>query len=436
MKESTDSVARLVACMVSAQLNKKGHAELASKLLNDVLSICVLLLAHCHEIQGPNFDQRPFLRLFISAYTEVNKKAPALNPVISFRYKSHGFTLVFFCVCVCVCVHQVECQQLIIIIIIFLQNSEIFYSIRPTILPGFAFSWLQLVSHRVILSDLLAGNDLERWKLCRKLMIVLLEFLGMIVDEGGLSIQSAQLFYRSTLRTLVVLLHDFPEFLSHYYMEFVTIIPHSCVQIRNLILSAFPRTMRLPDPSAPDMELDGLPEYNENPIISTDYIGLLLDKDNGHQRSSSSSTTATLKVLANRYFQQHNISVNGKGGRVDNDDDGDEEDDEEDFLNEALQFLKKDNSLNDNDSSPSLDFVSYHADRMEALVLYLGVQTINAGNISYENIGSNLAVLIYIHLLEQISAQGNVFFLSLFSHTNLYPLLTGVIINNRTIFTT
>ena len=110
MKESTDSVARLVGCMVSAQLNKKRDAELASKLLNDVLSICVLLLAHCHEIQGPDFDQRPFLRLLISSYIEVNKKAPALNPVISFRYKSHGFTLVFFsvCVCVCVCVHQVE----------------------------------------------------------------------------------------------------------------------------------------------------------------------------------------------------------------------------------------------------------------------------------------------------------------------------------------
>ena len=91
MKESTDSVARLVACMVSAQLNKKGHVEVASKLLSDVLSVCVLLLAHCHEIQGPNFDQRPFLRLFISAYIEVNKKAPSLNPVISFRYKKESY---------------------------------------------------------------------------------------------------------------------------------------------------------------------------------------------------------------------------------------------------------------------------------------------------------------------------------------------------------
>ncbi|KAI7858510.1 CCR4-Not complex component, Not1-domain-containing protein [Circinella umbellata] len=375
MKESTDSVARLVACMVSAQLNKKGHVEVASKLLSDVLSVCVLLLAHCHEIQGPNFDQRPFLRLFISAYIEVNKKAPSLNPVISF-------------------------------------------SIRPTVFPGFAFSWLQLVSHRVILSDLLAGNDLERWKLCRKLMIVLLEFLGMIVDEGGLGIQSAQLFYRSTLRTLVVLLHDFPEFLSHYYMEFVTAIPHSCVQIRNLILSAFPRTMRLPDPSAPDMELDGLPEYNENPVISTDYIGLLLDKNDDQQQSSS---TTTFKTLAIRYLQQHNITVNGKGERDDSDNANEEVQDDQDFFNEALQFLKKDNSLDDNNSSHSSDFVSYYANRMGALILYLGVQTINADNTSYENIGSNRAVLVYIYLLEQMSAQGRYLLLSAIVDQLRYP---------------
>ncbi|KAI9271555.1 CCR4-Not complex component, Not1-domain-containing protein [Phascolomyces articulosus] len=345
MKESTDSVARLIACMVSVQVNKKGNADAASSLLNDALSVCVLLLAHCHEVQGRDFDQRPFLRLFISSYIEVNKKAPALNPVVSF--------------------------------------SEIFYSIRPTVVPGFAFSWLQLISHRVVLSDLLAGNDMERWKLCRKLIIVLMDFLGMIVDEGGLGVQSAQLFYRSTLRTLVVLLHDFPEFLSHYYMEFVVAIPHSCVQIRNLILSAFPRTMRLPDPSAPDMELDGLPEYNENPIISTDYIQLLSDDD------FTSSATLT-------------------------------------FYHQVLQFLKKDH-LDDHDTKSSisslhqLEFVSYHADRMEALVLFLGVQTINANNTSYENIGSNPAVLVYIYLLEQMSPQGRYLLLNAIVDQLRYP---------------
>ncbi|KAI8149734.1 CCR4-Not complex component, Not1-domain-containing protein [Fennellomyces sp. T-0311] len=352
MKESTDSVARLVACMVAVQANKRDQAETAIKLLSNALSICVLLLAHCHEVQGSSFDQRPFLRFFISSYIEVSKRVPNLCPITTF--------------------------------------SEILYSIRPTILPGFAFSWLQLVSHRAILSDLLAGNDPEQWRLCYKLIVVLLDFLGMIVDKGGLAMQSAQLFYRSTLRTLVVLLHDFPEFLSHYYMSFVMVVPHSCVQIRNLILSAFPKTMRLPDPSAPDMQLDGLPEYNESPTMATEYVGLL---DGGQVES--------LKVQAMRYLENSN-AVNAKG--------------EPAFFDAALQFLKKSSG----EDSPFVP-LSCHADRMEALVLFLGVQSIAAGGVSYKSIGANPAVRVYVFLLGQIPPQGRYLLLNAIVDQLRYP---------------
>ena len=85
MKESTDAVARLVACMVAIQADKRDQPDAATKLLSNALSICVLLLAHCHEIQGSSFDQRPFLRFFISSYIEVSKRVPNLNPITTFR---------------------------------------------------------------------------------------------------------------------------------------------------------------------------------------------------------------------------------------------------------------------------------------------------------------------------------------------------------------
>ena len=53
---------------------------------------------------------------------------------------------------------------------------------------------------------------------------------------------------QGTLRVLLVLLHDLPEFLCEYHFELVSVVPTTCIQMRNLILSAFPRTMRLPDP--------------------------------------------------------------------------------------------------------------------------------------------------------------------------------------------
>jgi len=52
-----------------------------------------------------------------------------------------------------------------------------------------------------------------------------------------------------------VLLHDFPEFLCDYHFSFCDVIPPSCIQMRNVILSAFPRNMRLPDPSTPNLKV-------------------------------------------------------------------------------------------------------------------------------------------------------------------------------------
>jgi CCR4-NOT transcription complex subunit 1 len=59
---------------------------------------------------------------------------------------------------------------------------------------------------------------------------------------------------QGTLRVLLVLLHDFPEFLCEYHFELCNMVPPSCIQMRNLILSAFPRNMTLPDPFTPNLK--------------------------------------------------------------------------------------------------------------------------------------------------------------------------------------
>lgn len=64
-----------------------------------------------------------------------------------------------------------------------------------------------------------------------------------------------RLLYKGTLRVLLVLLHDFPEFLCDHHFTFCDVIPPSCIQMRNLILSAFPRNMRLPDPFTPNLKV-------------------------------------------------------------------------------------------------------------------------------------------------------------------------------------
>jgi hypothetical protein len=74
---------------------------------------------------------------------------------------------------------------------------------------------------------------------------------------------------QGTLRVLLVLLHDFPEFLCEYHFELCNKIPPSCIQMRNLILSAFPRMMRLPDPFTPNLKVGPPPSSMQAPESST-----------------------------------------------------------------------------------------------------------------------------------------------------------------------
>ncbi|CAM9513447.1 unnamed protein product [Discosporangium mesarthrocarpum] len=88
-------------------------------------------------------------------------------------------------------------------------------------------------------------------------------------------LDSVRLLYKGMLRTLLVLLHDFPEFLCDYHLSFCDVIPPSCIQLRNLVLSAFPRSMRLPDPFTPNLKVDLLPEITLAPRVLSNYVAAL-----------------------------------------------------------------------------------------------------------------------------------------------------------------
>lgn len=181
--------------------------------------------------------------------------------------------------------------------------SDALYTLQPMQFPGFAFSWLQLISHRAFVPELLANNDRYKgWLMCQKLVLALLRFLGPLLDRQILQKATRQ-FYRGTLRFLVVLLHDFPEFLCEHYMVFVQVIPHSCIQLRNLVLSAFPRVMHLPDPFTPDLRLDRLPEFKQDPVLVMSYIKALGDDfrsaiDNFCQTENNAFYTMALERLS------------------------------------------------------------------------------------------------------------------------------------------
>merc|ERR1711933_159764 len=82
--------------------------------------------------------------------------------------------------------------------------------------------------------------------------------------------------YKGTLRVLLVLLHDFPSFLAGYHLSFCNVVPENCIQLRNLILSAFPRGMVLPDPFTPNLKIDLLPEISKSTTVLSNVAGPLV----------------------------------------------------------------------------------------------------------------------------------------------------------------
>jgi CCR4-NOT transcription complex subunit 1 len=118
----------------------------------------------------------------------------------------------------------------------------------------------------------------QGWSAFHKLLLSLFKFLSPFLKEADLQLACRGL-YRGTLRLLLVLLHDFPEFLSEYYFTLCDVIPPRCIQLRNVILSAFPPTLILPDPHLRNLTFDSIPEMGPIPPILSDFASGLKNGD-------------------------------------------------------------------------------------------------------------------------------------------------------------
>uniref|UniRef100_A0A2C9KX85 CCR4-Not complex component Not1 C-terminal domain-containing protein n=1 Tax=Biomphalaria glabrata TaxID=6526 RepID=A0A2C9KX85_BIOGL len=207
-----------------------------------VLGIMAGVLLQDHEVRYTEFQQLPYHRIFIMLFIELNAPEPILE-AINFQ------VLTAFC--------------------------HVFHILRPAKAPGFAYAWLELISHRVFIGRLLALTPHQKgWGFYAQLLVDLFKFLGPFLRNAEMT-KPMQLLYKGTLRVLLVLLHDFPEFLCDYHYTFCDVIPPNCIQMRNLILSAFPRTMRLPDPFTVNLVVEHLPDINRAPRILTNIVSLI-----------------------------------------------------------------------------------------------------------------------------------------------------------------
>ncbi|GAA6009388.1 hypothetical protein JCM10207_003757 [Rhodosporidiobolus poonsookiae] len=243
--QPVDAFARLITFMIKYHADPTGANNDKAKVhyMTKVLSIVVLVLANSHEELGPHFQQKPFFRFFSSLLSNLASIETHLGPAY---------------------------YQILVAL------SHSLNTLQPLFFPGFTFSWVALISHRLFVPKLLTSPDREGWTSFLRQLISLFRFLAPFLRRAELT-ETTRTLYIGAERILLVLLHDFPDFLSQAAYALIDAIPATCTQLQNLILSAFPIStqLRLPDPLQPGLKLELLPEVQRSPAFLTDYTAAL-----------------------------------------------------------------------------------------------------------------------------------------------------------------
>lgn len=86
----------------------------------------------------------------------------------------------------------------------------------------------------------------------------------------------APTLYQALLRVVLILHHDFPEFLAENHFRLCNAIPSHCTQLANLVLSAYPSSFAdLPNPFVTGLKTDRLEEMKKPPRLADDYLSVL-----------------------------------------------------------------------------------------------------------------------------------------------------------------
>lgn len=189
------------------------------QFLERVLSSLIMVITRRHFFfeEGRHFNQKPFFRILFNLVLQINQRST--------------FT-------------EKECTNVSIIMIHTLRI------LQPVKYPGFSFTWLALVSNKFIMRSLLRPKKNEHWQNYTMLLNGLMLFFKEAQTKSQNFHMTPQVnkFYKATLFFLLVLVHDFPEYVSDQSEFILEEVPDSFKQVRNIILSAAPSNIKMPPP--------------------------------------------------------------------------------------------------------------------------------------------------------------------------------------------
>ena len=255
-----DWLARLIVCLVRSQGELNGSArDTKAGYMDMVLSLIILIMNHHQVTRGERFNQRIFFRLLsgiLCDWHDFAQGLPAQNEQMLF---------------------------------VFAKN---FLLMSPRYFPSFIYGWLGLISHRffmpsllklvdddVSIDELLAqspANRVKGYDAFATVMESAMSYVSHLLRQKNPSPLILDI-YKGLLRIILVLHHDFPEFLAETHYRLCNALPAHDTQLLNLVLSAYPSSLpELPNPFVMGLKIDRLEEIKRVPRICGDYISPLI----------------------------------------------------------------------------------------------------------------------------------------------------------------
>ncbi|KAF4723894.1 hypothetical protein FOZ62_002149, partial [Perkinsus olseni] len=148
--------------------------------------------------------------------------------------------------------------------------------VGPGQIPQFVFGWTALFTDSKFFPRLMQVRGQRGWLAASRLIQQLLRYIApQLANSKDTPLQDGlarkvpepiKVLYTGLLKIwMTAIQEDYPEFLSDFQFGLVNELPENCVQAKNMILCAFPRGMKLPDPFALDLQVDTLPDVRITP---------------------------------------------------------------------------------------------------------------------------------------------------------------------------
>ncbi|XP_054165262.1 CCR4-NOT transcription complex subunit 1-like [Oppia nitens] len=381
-----DAFTHLIVMLVKHSGSSSAASGAASEttaklnLLNKVLNIIAGVATQDQDIRQADFQHLPYYRIFVLLFMELVLGPTNLGLPGSVLLQHNQIGLGLNPSQLDPLLESIQYQ----VLTAFCNTLHI---LRPSKVPSFAFAWLDFISHRTFMEKCLlsgsinTGTPTKGWQMYAQLLVDLIKFEAPFLRNVELP-QSMDSLYKGTLKVFLVLLHDFPEFLCEYCYGLCDVIPCNAIQMRNLVLSAFPRNMRLPDPFTPNLKIDSLNEITQPPRGST-----------------------TLATFGTQVFKKDLDSYLRSRSPVA-------------FLSDLRGYLQQ--SVPNN----AADSAHYNIPLINGLVLYVGqsaIQSLPAKSISMSSISHSSHMDIFQNLAVALDTEGRYLFLNAIANQLRYP---------------